>query len=145
MTVQAMPDVEGGLRTYLRSQSELQAVVGQRIYFGVPDAPVFPLVTVRRVGGGDDTGEAPLEQALIQIDVWGGHTADGIHGDKATADTVRRCLRGVLFGLTAHGATALDNSTVCYGASVQSDIWLPDPDDDNARYSLTVLVTARAA
>jgi len=145
MTVQTMPDVEGGLRTYLRANTDLAALIGTRCYFGIPDAPVFPLVVVRRVGGGDDIGDAPIEQALVQIDCWGDFTADGVHGNKAQAEAVRRCVRGILFGLTAHGATHLDSATVCYGAVVLSDIWLPDPDDDRPRYSISAQITARAA
>lgn len=137
-------DVEGGLRTYLRADAGIQAVVAQRVFFGIPDSPTFPLVVVRRVGGGDDPSEAALDQALVQFDCWGPVTASG-HGDKATAQSVRAAVRKVLRLLAMQGATALDANTVCYGAVVQSDIWLPDPADDMPRYAISAVVTARAA
>lgn len=139
MTVE-WPDVEGGIRDYLRGHTDVAAAVGARVFFGVPDEPTFPLVAVRRVGGGDDTSEAPIDQALIQLDCWGGVDAAG-HGKKAEADTVRRAVRQALYEI--RGATALNASTVAYGAAVTSDVFLPDPNNDRPRYAVTALVTAR--
>lgn len=140
MTVE-WPDIEGGLRDYLRAHGDVVAAVGTRIFFGVPDTPTFPLVTVQRVGGGDDLSEAPIDQALVQFDVWGELDANG-HGKKADADTVRRAVRQALHDI--RGATALNASTVAYGATVTDDRWLPDPNNDRPRYSVTALVTARS-
>jgi hypothetical protein len=70
-----MPDVEGGVRTFLRANAGVAAIVGQRVFFGVPKGATeatFPLVTVSRVGGGDDFSDVPIDVALVQIDCWGG-------------------------------------------------------------------------
>lgn len=133
----SFPDVEGGVRDFLRTAG----VCGARGYFGVPDGtPTYPLFTVQRVGGGDDTSEAPLDQALIQIDVWGRRDAAG-HTDKAEARAEANAVRTALQGI--RGATALNATTIAYGAAVEADLWAPDP-TDRGRYSITALVTARA-
>lgn len=134
---ETLPDVEGGVRDYLRTQN----VCAGRVYFGVPTGTVtYPLCTVQRVGGGDDGSEAPIDGALIQIDVWGRVDAAG-HTDKAEARTAANAVRAALYAI--RGRTALNASCIAYGAAVEADLWAPDP-TDRGRYSLTVLVTARA-
>lgn len=135
-----MADVEGAVRDYLRNQDIDD--LGARVYFGVPTgSATYPLATVQRVGGGDDVSEAPIDQALIQIDVWGRIDNAG-HTDKAqaraVADGVREALRDI------RGATELTDTCIAYGAAVEADLWAPDP-TDRGRYSITALVTARAA
>lgn len=135
---EALPDVEGGVRDYLRTAG----VCSGRVYFGVPTGtPTYPLCTVQRVGGGDDPSEAPIDGALIQIDVWGRVDA-AQHTDKAEARTAANAVRAALYAI--RGKTALNASTIAYGAAVEADLWAPDP-TDRARYSITALVTARAA
>jgi hypothetical protein len=132
------PDVEGAVRDYLRAQG----VCDGRVYFGVPDGtPTYPLATVQRVGGGDDTSEAPLDLALIQITVWGRQDARQ-HTDKAEARTEANAVRDALYGIRR--ATALTASVIAYGAAIESDLWAPDP-SDRGRYILTALIPARAA
>lgn len=134
------PDVEGAVKACLVAAN----VCGGRVFFGVP-SPVtestFPLATVQRVGGGDDPGEAPLDLALIQIDVWGRKDAAG-HTDKAAARAEANAVRTALGEI--RGATALSPTVTAYGAAVESDLWAPDP-SDRGRYVITALVTARAA
>lgn len=147
MTEGDFPDVEGAMRTYLRGHADVAALVAQRVFFGVPDQPTWPLVTVRRVAGSDDTSEAPIDHAMLQIDGWGRLFNDAdkrksAHGDKAQADALRRALRKALWQI--RGATTV-GSVVLYGAYVESDPFLPDPTNDRPRYALTTRVTARAA
>jgi hypothetical protein len=144
----AWPDVEGGLRDYLRDQADVAALVDRRVFFGIPDRPTFPLVTVRRVGGTDDTSDAPLDRALVQIDCWGRLFNDtnpgkAAHGDLAQTSALRLAVRKALRLITSQ--TPLNANVVAYGAVVQSDPFLPDPDNDRPRYAVTALVTARAA
>lgn len=134
-----MPDVEGAIRDHLRTTNIDD--VGTRVYFGVPDTPTFPLITIQRVGGGDDPGEAPIDLALIQIDVWARTDAAG-HTDKAQARAVADDVRTALQNI--RGATSLTDTCIAYGAAVEADLWAPDP-TDRGRYSITALVTARAA
>lgn len=138
-----MPDVEGGVRTFLRAQAGVTAIVGQRVFFGIPknaDENTFPLVVVSRVGGGDDPeGEAPVDNALMQIDCWGGIDTSG-NGKKAQAVALVNAVRDALFAV--RGRTALSSTVDAAGIVVQSVVWLPDPSNDRPRYSLTAEVTA---
>lgn len=131
------PDVEGGVRDYLRADSAVSALVGTRVFFGVPKQAKFPLITVRRIGGPQDPSEAPLDLPLVQIDVWG----EG--NNKAQAHAVCAAVRDALDAIRS--ATSLNAGVVAYGANVENVTWFPDPADDRPRYVLTAQVTARAA
>lgn len=137
MTVNDWPDVEGGLRDWLRTNPGVAALVSTRVWFGIPDDPTFPLVTVARVGGGDDESEAEIDQALIQVDCWGRDR------NKAEATSVALAVRKALHDI--RGATTLKTGVVAYGAVVVDDRFLPDQQTSQPRYALTVAVTARAA
>jgi hypothetical protein len=141
------PDVEGALRTWLRANTAVSTIVGQRVFFGVPEqATTFPIVTVQRVGGTDDVSDAYIDQALIQIDCWGRLYADTDAskkgGDKAGCDALRRAVRSALFAI--RGATPLNSQVVAYNAAVLSDPYSPDPANNRPRYVITVQITARA-
>lgn len=139
---ESFPDIEGAVRTWLRTQTDLAALVGQRIFFGVPKKAIettFPLITVSRVGGGGGAGEAPTDDALLQIDVWGSLDSSG-NGLKATCTTIVNTLRAVL--RSVKGRTAMTASVDAFGFVEQTCIWLPDPDNDRPRYSVTAEVTA---
>lgn len=129
------PDTEGALKTFLAADTAIAAIVGSRVFFGMPtnvtDAD-FPMVTLQRVGGGEAAGDAPVDEALVQIDCWGAVR------DKASAWTLCSAVRD---RLTQRGDVAL-NGTVRAGLVVDSVIWLPDPDNARARYSVTAEVTA---
>jgi hypothetical protein len=140
---EAFPDTEGGLRTFLRASTGVAALVGTRVFFGVPrDAPTFPLVTVARVGGGMRAAEeAPIDYALIQVDAWGRRWEDG--GTKAEAFAVAQAVMTALSGI--RGRTTLQAGTVAFDATVLALLWAPDPDTDQPRYSMTVEVVALAS
>lgn len=134
---ETFPDVEGGIRDYLRANTGVAALVGTRVFFSIPDAPTWPLIVVREIGDTDDPSEAPIVATLIQIDCW----AD--RRNKASANAVKRAVRAALYPIRS--ATALNAGTVAYGAEIVGGGFLPDPADDRPRYTLTVNVTARAA
>lgn len=136
MSVKTFTDIEGGLRTWLRLQSDITAVVGTRVWFGIPEGATFPLIDLQRVGGGPQEGEAPLDDALIQFDCWGAGK------NKAQAWAVTAALLGVLESMTPQQLAA---GVYGYGVSVESVIFLPDPANSQARYVVTALVTGRTA
>lgn len=129
-------DVEGGLRTWFRAQSDITSVVSSRVFFGVPDGVTFPIITLQRIGGGPQRGEAPLDDALIQIDCWGGI------GNKAQAWAVTAAVLAVLESMTPQ---ELASGVYGYGASVDSVNFFPDPSDGRSRYVVTATVTVRSA
>lgn len=137
-----LPDIEGALRTWLRAQSPITALVGQRVFFGVPKGATevtFPLITVQLVDASDDASEAPLTQALVQFDVWGSIDESG-NGKKAETTVVVNTLRSVL--RTVRGRTALTASVAAFGIDAVGIGWSPDPDNDRPRYVVTAEVTA---
>lgn len=128
---EVFPDTESACRTFLRNNN----VANQRVFFGVPkENPIYPLVTVRRAGGGDDSSDAPLEIAVIQFSCWG-RTKDEA---SQTVGQVRTALSSIRGEVTV-------GSTIIYGATVDIITWAPDPADDRPRYIVTTSVTARAA
>lgn len=139
MSIQ-FPDVEGALRTYLRSHPDVQAQVAQRVWFGIPLTPTYPLVAVARVGGFDDPSDAPIDQALVQIDCWGSlHDDTRNSPNKAEAHAVRLACRQALHDLNARTVVGL---TRLGGAVIQSDLYLEDPADRRPRYVITAQITA---
>lgn len=143
MTVDQFPDVEGALVAWLKSQTDLTALIGgHRIFFGVPKGATeatFPCVTVQLVGTVPDPSEAPIDRALIQIDVWGSFGQSG-NGKKAEATNVVNTVRALLHSI--HEPTPMGTNTTVYGCNVESVAWLPDPPSDRPRYSLTAEVTS---
>jgi hypothetical protein len=132
--VSTWPDAEGATRTWLRADAGVVAQMSTRVFFGVPKpTATYPLATVQRIGGGPGAGDAPVDEALLQIDVWGDKHANG-NGNKAGCWTataaVLAALEVVNDTLIATGVRAAIN--------VESVNWLPDPADDRPRYVITV-------
>lgn len=137
MSDDVWPDVEGALRTWLRTKTTLG--VGQRVFFGAPDDAKeadYPMITISRVGGGADGSDAPIDLPLIQFDVWAPLRRKDIALEAVNA------LRGVLSSVRS--PTAVTANVVLYGAEVNTVVYLSDPADNRPRYSVTAQVTARS-
>jgi hypothetical protein len=137
MPVETIPDTEGAMRTWLRAQSNITALVGNRVFLGgIPQQTAFPLIVLHQIGGADDESEAPVDNAVITFQCWA--------ATKASASAVTRALRASLQSI--RGATDLDANTRCFGAFVDLTLWQPDPSAtiNNARYIVTARVTAIA-
>jgi len=132
------PDAEGALRNYLRADAGVAALVGNRVFFGSDNA-AYPWVAVQQVGGGVSSVEqANLTTPLLQIDVYGGPR------NKAAAWGATAAVIGALRKLES--APWKDNATnlTLYGSTVDW-AWLPDPDSEVARYTITANLTVAAA
>lgn len=137
------PDVEGGVRAYLRADTAVNALIGNRQFFAVPSNPTFPLLTVARVGGGQDAGtDAPVDLALVDITIWGELDSNG-YGDKAGAWAVVNAVRSALEAIS--GRTTLTSGVIGHGAEVAGVVWAPDPDNGRPRYVVTAEVTATSS
>jgi hypothetical protein len=139
-TYVAGPDVEGAVKDYLRQAAEVTATACGTRTFLAPDDPEFPYNRVWRIGGGEDTSNAPIDQALIQIDVFGQVR------QLAEADTVRRGIRAALRRLQDEPFTAAGKARLL-GAVVRDDRRLPDLEAQDGgvtgarpRYVITALV-----
>jgi hypothetical protein len=134
VTTKRFADVEGRVRAWARANAFVVAEVGTRTFFGFPDGADLPLLTLRRVGGGTDDGEAPIDSARISFECWGRTKQEAA----AAAAAVKSAAESLPAG-TPMGADA-----ICYGASVELDLWLPEPKTDRPRYVVDVVFTVRA-
>lgn len=134
------PDVEFALRQWLRADTDLQAFVGQRVFFGVPrnSANAFPLIMLTRIGGGQDSSEVPLDNALMQFDVYGRKTNEGGSRKEVTdiALQLRRSLQKI------RGRTRLDDFVSAFDTRVSSQVFSPLPADDRPRILIVATVPA---
>lgn len=135
MADEDIPDIEVGLRDWLRGQATVTALVASSaIVAGGTVTAADTQVVITRVGGGGDRGDTPLEEAMVQFQV--------IAPQRSAAVALKNVVRKLLWGIRT--ATALNAAVVAYRASVQADAWVPIPEGDRPRYVLNVVVTARA-
>lgn len=139
------PDVEGGMVAYLKTLPAVTVLLGNTgaVYFGVPtdaDEDDYPLVTVVRVGGGQETGqEAPVDVSLVQLDVWGKLRMKR----ECWLVTAQVAKAVTLIGDTGV-PTQLTAGVLGFGGEVESSLFLPDPGTLRPRYVLTATITALA-
>jgi hypothetical protein len=143
MSDEIWPDVEGGLRAWLRANAGVSALVAQRVFLAVPpDAPATAFVTVARIGGGDTPGSrVPIDNALVSIECWGVRGDDG-RPHWRDAGRLVNAVRSALGRID--GRTALVTGTVAFGVQVAGVVRAPDPADGRPRYTITAEVTAMA-
>jgi len=131
-----LPDAERILSSYLRSRSEITALVDQRVYTELPKKKtdrVFPLVRVSRIGGGPTTSPNFLDRALVSFDAFGGTKYQA----RELAATISFVLDEIA-GYTIHDGYST-------GSSPGSYRYLPDDSFEPAkpRYLLDAVVFLR--
>ena len=137
----ALVDIEGGLRDWYRTLPSVTALAGQRIFTnGFRPSTAMPAAVILRVGGGDDPGEAPIDQPLVQLDIRGAEKADAWELTRVLVAELRSIRRRTVL----RAATGDTPAVIAHGAVIESVIWLPDP-SDQPRYVVTAAVTASAA
>lgn len=120
-------DVEGGLRAWFRTLT-FDPDVGSRVFVDVAGAPTLPYITVGLIDAQDDTSDAPLDRALVQIDAWAATKRDA----QSLYMGIRTSLRNAPSGLT------LTPGTRFLGCQIQpGTAYLPDADDGTPRYVIT--------
>jgi hypothetical protein len=115
------PDPEYAVRNYLRQQGI------PYVHVAAPTGVKLPYITISRVGGGDDSGLAPIDNALLQLDVYG--------STKAEAHTIVANVRTVFSNIVS--AIHVEPDTMIHGINIAGVVWSPDPDDDTSRYVIT--------
>lgn len=134
----AFSDVLGDLRTWLRGNANVAAQVAGRVFFRIPDGPVtYPLIRLYMAGGGVQSGEAPVRDVRVGIDIWGAG-AGGYAAVTATANAVAAELHTMAPGTRV-------GSTIFLNADVDADVDAPDPATGQPRKMLGALVTSIAA
>ena len=126
-------DVMGDLRGWLRLHPYLSSLSG-RVFFRIPERPTVPLLRIHRSGGGNQPGEAPIEDVQVGIDVWGGTYAEIV--------TLTNDIKSALHLMPS--GTHLGTSTVCLNADVIGEVDSPDPDTGSPRKIITALLTVRS-
>lgn len=133
-----MPEAEGAARAWTRALN----LVGNRVYFGSPDEPAYPLIICFRVGGGPVAGDVPIDQAMLQWDVWGDPLRDG--KDRYDIAQLATDLRTEIESLAS--GTMMSAGVVALGGSVESGpLWLPEPNTGQARYVVTGTISMRVS
>lgn len=133
------PDIEGALREYLRADPDIQAVVGTRVFFGIPrnSEGVFPCIMITRIGGGQTSGEAPLDQPLMQFDIYGKKSEES-GGGRLACTQAALALRKALSKMK--GRTRLNATVVAWDPRVSSQVFSPLPGDDRPRVLMTATI-----
>ncbi len=121
------PDAEGAVRTWLR-----QAVpeVATRVFFGHPEAPTYPYLTLGRIGGAP---RGAIDAARLSVHSWG--------SSKNSAADVAKRVAAAVEGL---GTEVIAPGVLAHGGTVDSFLWLPSEPDGRPRYVVDVTVFASA-
>lgn len=117
-------DVEQLISLYLRSRSEVTALVGESVYTAIPVKKDFPLVAIHRPPlGSSISGVLHLVHSVLDIDVYGGSKRFA----NRTAETIRAVLDAPEF-LGVHRDENSDRIGVVTGIDFGPFGWLPDSD-----------------
>jgi hypothetical protein len=128
-------DVEALVVTFLRAQTGVTAICGDRIYTDRPHKPVYPLVLVNRTGGGF-LYKNHLDSAEVSIQTFG-----GTH--KAAYSLAAACI-------TTMAASIVGPHTEGVVTKVKASAIAYEPDPESAdqqgharpRYTVSTVVTA---
>lgn len=131
-----IPDVEDAIRTWLRGLTEVTALVDHRVWWSADPRSDFPYLVVSLVGSPPETSDAPIVHRTLQID------AIDTERQRTRCFAVIAAVESAL--LSIRQPVALSTDVVCYGAVVQSVLYLPDPGSAAPRYTMTVEVTVRS-
>jgi len=142
-TVTTFPDLLGDLRIEARG-AILPALLGRRVFFAMPDKPVWPLVRIYDTGGGPDGGEVPVENRRVAWDIWGrprigdkSNMGAGTFADVTAIVLAIKSFLHDLYGPIGSGSTCVLN------AEVTNVVPSADPDAGAARYLVDSLFTIR--
>lgn len=126
-------DPAKAVRDYMRDHAADLGVTSTNVNVGVKDTDDAQIV-VFRAGGGDDTSDAELDRATLQIDIWHPTSYNTAVNVKNKVRALLRELRSTQLNATTHG----------YGAEVASEIFLPDRETNHVRFAITANVVVRA-
>lgn len=136
MSLITMPNTARLVSAFLRDQTELSAVVTDRIYTKLPTSKTFPLMQVRRVGGTQRIEHVYwVEDVLLQIDAWGGPAEQAW----SLAESARAILSQRLPGSHSGDVEAVVSAVQVGGVVEDSDETEPNS-RPRARFDATVTV-----
>lgn len=106
MTVTLMPNMEALVSAFLRAQSEITALCGDRVYTAVPGNATYPLVRVTQFDDVKVT-QRPLwvVRTSVQVEAYGGSKADAFGLASTAQSCIAERIEGVHTGGTVAGVT----------------------------------------
>lgn len=134
----ALPDIEGGLKAFFRANDPIAALVGNRVFLGMPigGPKKWPALVIHRIGGGPQDADYPMDLARIQIDVW--HDT----GNKIACQALAALVASTLINLPS--GTLLSSAVRAFGFSQFTVPYVPDPETGRARYAVNCVAQAQA-
>ena len=133
MKVDAFPDTEAIVSYWLRTS------LSARVYSSIPRDPVWPLITVKRIGG-IPTVRQRLDRVNIQLEVWGNSKSEA----RDLADAARVAIYLLEPKVCTTGAGFPVNATITGVEETLGLAWLPDPVTDRDRYITSFYIYAHA-
>ncbi len=121
-----LPDAERLVAGYLRARPAVTALVGARVSTELPATPVFPAVTLTRVGGLPGVA-GYLDRPRIELSCWA--------ATKAAAHALARIVEDAMLAIVGAHAIGTVTGIIEDGLGLQ---WNPDPDTDQPRYQFLV-------
>ena len=121
------------LVAWAKANTALTALLSGRVATNLPANPLMPFLRITLAAGASDSGEAPIDQPIMQFDCY--------DDDEAGLDVLERALRDEIAAAThitnAHGHL--------YGLTVIS--WAPRPEPNTGWYRMQVdaIATIREA
>ena len=130
MSAVTFADTEAVVKRWLATTSVAPLISrpggGLNIFGAMPNSSPLPALIVTRVGGGvDAVAEVPSDLARISFACWA--------ATKDSASALYRAVLGEVDTLARVGGWTEAPTTLLAG-SVESVVWLPDPDSDVPRY-----------
>lgn len=115
-SVDVFPDATLVTRAWLLTQSDLAALVGTRIWTKSPKTPVFPYLTLQRIGGVPPV-PARIDGVHLQVAAWGAESED------EAASLVARTARAALHRMRnyRHATAVVTGVADTLGLSWQPD------------------------
>jgi len=132
MTAAVLPDAERLIVQWALGNTPITDALEDRIYTALPESPGWPCARLTRVGGAPVSSRPLwLDQAQIQVDVWG--------GPKATTHDIAQTFRAEM----AAGLPGVHGLGVVTKVELGAFTWLPDATYNPAkpRYTFDAVVT----
>lgn len=127
------PDADALTIDALKGEAAVTTLVSTRIYDRIPDAPVWPLLTVVTVSDLEQADPVGWE-VIEQVDVWG---KSGTRQDTYDARTIARTIRAYARDLA--GTYTSGTVTACSADQIR-DLG-PDPDTGRAHFAVDLTLT----
>lgn len=123
MTLRTFPDAENLVMEWTKSTSVF--ALCPKMFLGMPKSAPLPVLTLSRVGGAPDSGDAPVDQARISYAAY----AENRPQAKAIAVALVNEIESLGYGSPFVGAAGRLQSGI-----VVMNMWLPEPVTDVPRY-----------